>query len=86
MQSRSLFALQEILDPFVPIGLETVQSGGSSELVADGVVDGVVGDQLEVSQGPVVRNSREEVVHCGILDTKFTRIVGVDSHCIAKAE
>lgn len=84
-QGRALLLLQEILDPPVPIGLEAMQGGGPGELVADGVVDGVVGDQLEVPQGPVVGNRREEVVHRGVLYAELARIVRVDRHCVAQA-
>ena len=57
MQGRSFLALQEILNPFIPIGLESMQDNSPGELVADSVVDGVVGDQLQMPQGPIVRNS-----------------------------
>jgi len=52
----------------------------------DGVVDGVVGHQFEVLEGPVETDSRCEIVHSCILISEFARIVRTDAHCIAESE
>lgn len=49
--------------------------------VANGMVDGVISNELEISEGPVIGNGREEVVNCIVINSKFTRIIRVYCHC-----
>lgn len=46
----------------------------------------MISSEFEVPKRPIVGNCCKEKVHCGILNSKFSRIIRVDRHCIAKAE
>lgn len=70
--------LEEPEHPLVPFLLEIFEDLDLVSLGDDCVVDGVIGDELEVSEAPVEGNSRGEVVHCSVLVAELSGIVGTD--------
>jgi hypothetical protein len=47
------------------------------------MVDRMVGDQFEMSEGPVVGYGSNKVADSRVFDPEFARIVGVDRHSVA---
>lgn len=82
----AMFSLHKLSHPPIPISFEISQSGGPCVLIAYGVIDGMVSNKFEVSQCPVVRYRGQEIIHSGVLNAKFARIVRVYRDCIAKAQ
>ena len=76
----------KIYNPLVPSLLELLHTHISRMFVANGMIDRVISNQLEISQGPVVWNCCKEIINGWVINSKFTRIIRVDSDSIAHAE
>lgn len=81
-----MLSLQKLPHPLIPMRFKAFQRSHAGVLVANGVIDGVVSDQFEVPERPVVGNGGKEVVHGGVLHSEFAGIVGIYGHCIAQAQ
>lgn len=62
MDNLLLVLPHKVADPIVPSAVETSQHNGSGVLVANGVVDGVISDEFEMPESPVVADGCQEVV------------------------
>ena len=49
--------------------------------VANGMINRVISNEFEISEGPVIGNGCEEVVNSVIVNSKFTRIIRVYCDC-----
>lgn len=82
----SFWFSQVLSDPLVPVAVEVLQDADALSLGDDGVVDGVVGHQLEVFQSPVEAHCCCEVVHRSVLVTEFAWVVGTDGNGIPETK
>ena len=81
-----MLAPNKLFDPIVPSIIEFFQHHSSSLLITNGMIDRMISKHLEVSEGPVIWDSSQEIIDCVIINSKFTWIVRIDGDCKAKTE
>lgn len=86
MERLNGFLSEELIGPVIPFPVEGPDERGSDMFIADCVVDGVVGREFEMSEGPVVAYRSQEVVHSGVFYSEFAWVIGVYGDCKAEAE
>lgn len=79
-------ASNELHNPSVPASIELTKDIRSNVLWANSVIDGMISSEFEMPKRPVVRNSCKEKVYSGVLNSKFSRIIRINSHCIAETK
>lgn len=52
-------------------------------LLTNCMVDGMISYEFEVPQGPVVGDSANEIVSCGIFVPEFARVIRTYAHWVA---
>jgi hypothetical protein len=78
--------LKEAVHPSIPRFLVAADQMTFHLLLAYRVVDGVVADQLQVPQTPIVAQGSHKVICCRVLISKFPRVVGIDAHGIPQSQ
>ncbi len=72
--------------PLIPLLVKQFYQPIFLGLVAQCMIDGVYGDQLEMSESPIIRNGSYEIIDSTVLITKFPRVIRTNTHWIAQSQ
>jgi len=85
MNQFILLMANKLLDPLIPSLIERTHQNSFRMLIANSMINWVIGNQFEVSQSPVVAYSGQKIVYSRILNSEFTRIIRIYGYCMAKS-